>query len=193
MSRASEVCGAGSRGWLRDGPAVSAQACVAALSWSIRRLASASDRSSGRSTPSSPSRPARSASPARAMAWIAFTWLGVADRRVRRGGRWRTARAAPGPRPTFGRAVAAGSGIGWVWLRPVRAGRGGRMRRSLEPGQLVVHGLPRRDVGVAHAGVEPGEVVIEQALVELQLQVAGGPGGAVVGQADLAADADVQA
>ena len=56
-----------------------------------------------------------------------------------------------------------------------------------------MHGLLRRDVGVAHPRVESGEVVIEQPLVELQFQIAGGPGGAVVRQADLAADADVQA
>jgi hypothetical protein len=89
-------------------------------------------------------------------------------------------------------AVVAGMTVRRVaWRRcrrVVRRLRGGR----LQAGQLVVDGLVGGDVGVADPGVEGVQVPLQQAGVDLQLQVARGTDGAVVGQAHLSRDADIQ-
>ena len=52
------------------------------------------------------------------------------------------------------------------------------LRPGVEAGQLVVHGLVGGDVRVADPGVEGVEVPLQQAGVDLQLEVARGAHGA---------------
>jgi hypothetical protein len=55
-----------------------------------------------------------------------------------------------------------------------------------------VHGLVGGDVHPANTGVEGVQIAVDQADIEFQLEVARGAHRPVVGQADLAAHADVQ-
>ena len=99
--------------------------------------------------------------------------------------RRRLARAGSPGRRTVGVAVAAGMAVRRVAGRRCRRVVRRRDRR-LQAGQLVVDGLVGGDVDAADPGVEGVQVALEQAGVELQLEVARGAHRAVVRQADLA-------
>ncbi len=67
-----------------------------------------------------------------------------------------------------------------------------RRDRRLQAGQLVVDGLVGGDVRTADPGVEAVQVALEQAGIDLQLEVARGADRAVIRLADLPRDPDIQ-
>src|SRR4051812_4794306 len=74
---------------------------------------------------------------------------------------------------------------------PVRRGMG-RGLLPLLPCQFVVDRLVGDDEGVADPSVERLQVVLQEPVFEFDVDIAGGPDRAVVFEAELAADADVQ-
>jgi hypothetical protein len=113
--------------------------------------------------------------------------VGGRPARARTSGRRAVGMAVP-----VSRAVVAGMPVRRVARRRCRRVVRRRRGRRLQAGQLFVDGLVGGDVGIADPGVEGVQVAIQQAGVDLELEVARGADGAVIGQPDLAADAHVE-